>query len=401
MLSLIKSFLKNSSFIYYACKGIVVYSLLILRGIIYLLSFFIPLKSNRILFRAYEGRGYTCNPKAISEYILNHTNEYEIIWAFKEPEKFLYLQEKNIKLVRVYSIKYYYYYISSSVLIFNDFWSSFINPRKKQIFINTWHGSGALKCVGLCTMPHPVDKLLYKMRHSFGYLICGCQKFKEIREISFGGNIADLEIGLPRNDIFFANELLKGQIISKVRKELDIDSSLKIALYAPTYRENFAKELYGLDISSTLSSLEKKFGGKWVLLVRSHYFNTDDSEIDGSIIDASSYSDMQDLLLASDVLITDYSSSSWDFSLQYKPCFLYMPDLDTYKKDFSFYNPIEGLPYPKASTNEELINNITEFNYEEFKIKLSNFYTEFGNFDNGKASEKLYNIILDGTCDGY
>ena len=78
-----------------------------------------------------------------------------------------------------------------------------------------------------------------------------------------------------------------------------------------------------------------------------------------------------------------------------------MPDLDTYKKDFSFYNPIEGLPYPKASTNEELINNITEFNYEEFKIKLSNFYTEFGNFDNGKASEKLYNIILDGTCDGY
>lgn len=51
--------------------------------------------------------------------------------------------------------------------------------------------------------------------------------------------------------------MLKGQIISKVRKELDIDSSLKIALYAPTYRENFAKELYGLDISSTLSSLEK------------------------------------------------------------------------------------------------------------------------------------------------
>ena len=106
MLSLIKSFLKNSPLIYYSCKAVVVYSLLMLRGIIYFLSFLIPLKSNRILFRAYEGRGYTCNPKAISEYILNKTNEYEIIWAFKEPEKFLYLQEKNIKLVRVYSIKY-------------------------------------------------------------------------------------------------------------------------------------------------------------------------------------------------------------------------------------------------------------------------------------------------------
>ena len=135
--------------------------------------------------------------------------------------------------------------------------------------------------------------------------------------------------------------------------------------------------------------------------MRSHYFNTNDSEIDGSVIDASSYSDMQDLLLASDVLITDYSSSSWDFSLQYKPCFLYMPDLDTYKKDFSFYNSIESLPYPKASTNEELMNNITEFNYEEFKIKLIAFYTEFGNFDNGKASEKLYNSILNGAYDKY
>ncbi|MCI7352787.1 MAG: CDP-glycerol glycerophosphotransferase family protein [Holdemanella porci] len=396
MLKKIKLYLKKSRFFYYFCKGVIVYSLLISSYIISFISKFFPLKSNRILFRAYEGRGYTCNPKAISECILSNTNEYEIIWAFKEPEKFLYLKERNIRLVKVYSLKYYYYYISSAVLVFNDFWSSFIRPRKKQIFLNTWHGSGALKCVGLCTMPHKVDKLLYNMRHAFGYLICGCRKFTEIREMSFGKHIIDLEIGLPRNDIFFKTDLVKTQFVSKIRNELGINISSKIILYAPTYRENFENELYGLDIPNILNALKKKFGGEWILLVRGHYFNkaASSENIDNFVIDVSDYGDMQDLLLTADVLITDYSSSSWDFGLQQKPCFLYMPDIESYKKDFSFYNPIECLPYPQAETNKELVENIVGFNYESFRSKLFEFYTDFGSFDDGSASEEIYEFIV-------
>lgn len=395
MIKYFKFKLKNSNTIYYFFKGVVVYFLLLIRCFIYILSFLLPIERKQILCRAYEGRGYTCNPKAITEYILQHSQEYNIIWAFTKLSDFSYLESRGIKIVKVYSLKYYYYYLTSEILIFNDFWSSFIKKRKGQIFINTWHGSGALKCVGLCTMPHHIDKLLYKMRHSFGYMISGCQKFTEVREKSFGKNIIDLEFGLPRNDLFYEKENAKQLIIRKVKDYFKLQDHVKLVLYAPTYRENFTKEIYGLSILETLNALEKKFGGEWFFLLRGHYFNENNSEWKSieKVYNASFYPDMQDLLLASDVLITDYSSSSWDFSLQNKPCFLYTPDLEDYKKDFSFYNSIDVLPYTKSRDNRELINNILLFNEMLYIKNLRDFYYEFQNFESGKSREKLFKML--------
>ena len=102
---------------------------------------------------------------------------------------------------------------------------------------------------------------------------------------------------------------------------------------------------------------------------------------------------MQELLLISDVLITDYSSAMWDYSFTYKPCFLYVPDLIEYSKTQEFYVPIEKWGFDYALTENELINYINDFDDIKYKDKVIQAQNFYGAFDDGNASYKVYEMI--------
>ena len=120
--------------------------------------------------------------------------------------------------------------------------------------------------------------------------------------------------GFPRNDILFAP---KKDMVIKIKKSLGIEPETNIILYAPTFKGN---EDSAINVDNTYELIQpekvkesfvKKFGGKWVFLCRGHQYANEIS-IQGSDGDVSSYPDMQELLMSTDVLITDYSSSIWD-----------------------------------------------------------------------------------------
>jgi CDP-glycerol glycerophosphotransferase len=102
---------------------------------------------------------------------------------------------------------------------------------------------------------------------------------------------------------------------------------------------------------------------------------------------------MQELLLIADVLITDYSSCSWDFSLTSKPCFIFAPDLDYYLTNRGIYTPIDTWPYPLARTNEELVNNIINFEKREYDVKVKKHYEDLGSYEQGSATSKMTGIL--------
>ena len=112
------------------------------------------------------------------------------------------------------------------------------------------------------------------------------------------------------------------------------------------------------------------------------------------VIDVSSYVDMQELLAASDVLITDYSSSMWDFSFTGRPCFIYANDLSSYKMERNFHTPIDEWPFPLAERNEELKSNILNFDQHDYECKVRQHHEELGSYENGNASFELCNIIM-------
>lgn len=146
------------------------------------------------------------------------------------------------------------------------------------------------------------------------------------------------------------------QAAQVVRARYKVSKDIGIVMYAPTFRDNGIK--LDLDVNELLQSLETRFHKKFILFVRSHLHIAKDifegAENQKDVIDVSEYVDMQELLCAADVLITDYSSSMWDYSLTGRPCFIYANDFAQYKKERNFHTPITDWPFPMAERNTEL-----------------------------------------------
>lgn len=104
---------------------------------------------------------------------------------------------------------------------------------------------------------------------------------------------------------------------------------------------------------------------------------------------------MQELLCAADILITDYSSSIWDFSFTYRPCFLYAPDLAKYEAESGFFVPIEDWPFPLAETNEELIENIKNFDSKKYIEDVKKHHRDLGSYETGHATERFCKLLFE------
>ena len=119
----------------------------------------------------------------------------------------------------------------------------------------------------------------------------------------------------------------------------------------------------------------------------------------GNLINVTNYPDIQELMMISDIAITDYSSWIYDFVLSKKPGFIYASDIELYNDERGFYYPLERTPFPIATNNEELIKNILNFDNNEYLDKVEKFLKEKGCIEDGKAAyrvvEKIKEILGD------
>lgn len=358
----------------------------------------IPVKKNRIVFRSSHGTKYNCNPKYISEYLQNNfKGKFEQVWIFDKDsiENHKYLEQFGIVIVNQKSLKGILYMITAKFLIDNHGLVSYIPIRKEQIVINTWHGGGSYKKeYSESTDEHKkYMKMMYDTTDAF---ISSCRKFSicNLKSIYESDPNKILEIGMPRNDLFWhENEAIK----SKVKKELGISQDSRIVLYAPTFRYNADTEIYMLNPNEICKACEKRFGGHFVFVTRFHpfvekrYIESGDS----NFIISNQYEDMQELLYATDVLISDYSSCLWDASLSYIPSFIYAADLEYYSEKRNFHTPIKEWPYPLAETEDELVKNIRKFDENKYKENVDSHHKALGSFESGKACEKIAEYILE------
>ena len=346
-----------------------------------------------IMFCTNSGAGYYCNPKYIYMYLIKNNFNYKFIWCFKNPEKYKFLENDNTIICKYRSPKYYYYKIVSKVYISNSIEGTESPKKKKQIRIQTWHGGGSYKKVALAEKG---KSNIYKKRtennmKNTDIFISSSKIFtNEVIKNNFcyAGKI--LEIGMPRNDILFCKEE-HYDIRKKVLNHYNIDDNKFIVLYAPTWRYDESK-LEEIDFKRLKKNLEDKFNKEVVIIYRAH-LHMQKNQIDG-LINGTDYEDMQELLIASDTLITDYSSSIWDYSLLYKPCFLFCPDLDYYIEKRGFVIDIYKWGFPVAKTNDNLMEEINNFDIEDFKDKMNKHHNMLGSFETGKAT-KLFADYLE------
>ena len=226
-------------------------------------------------------------------------------------------------------------------------------------------------------------------------LLVGNRKSKQIYEKSFWYDGDYLECGTPQCDLFFE----KGkEYKTKVMNGLGLAGEKKILLYAPTFRKDHNLAVYNVDYENLKLSLERKFGGEWIILVRLHPHllnEVKNLKFNEYIINATSYDDIQELLGVADAVITDYSALMFDYILTKKPCFLYASDYENYvSTDRRLYFDIKDLPFPISFNNEELNKQILDFSMEKYQESCEEFLKQgIGTWDDGQACKRVLKYI--------
>lgn len=368
----------------------------------------LPVNHKKVLFSAYEGELYGCNPKYIFERLYEKNPELDFVWVLNDPGKLPEKYRHKVRTVKFLSPAHIRELLSSGVIVSNLGIEPFLPKRDSQTFINTWHGGGAYKRVtwDMDIFPPEQKRYMAAIRglrsESTDVFLSSCRRFTEVSSRDFEIDERKfVSTGIPRNDLLIESDSGKREEIRhKLSREHGLDTGSLFVLYAPTFRGTF-REQADIDMQvccrDVKEALSSRFGKDVNFLFRSHVSKDENGvgSLDGDlkITNLTSYPDMQELLLAADVLITDYSSSIWDFCLTGKPAFLFMPDLKFYLKNYGFYTPLEDWPYPYAENVEDFCRLIRNYSETDNRERISRHLSLLGSYEHGKGGEQAIEII--------
>lgn len=356
-----------------------------------------PVLKNKIVFSNGDGYGFGGNPKYIALELLKREKNLELVWLTNNCNIEL---PDGMRAVKYGSYEHYYELGTAQVWIDNQHKNYFTRKRKEQFYLQTWHGGGPLKKIEFDAEGLSLSYLdLCEMNSGMENVMVSPTRFNSrlYREaFHYYGEV--MECGYPRNDIFWkANESRK-----KVERLYQVKEEEGIMLFAPTYRgrERECSQIKNdiLNLAEIQRALEYKFEKKIKIFVRFHPYDKNPEKRYPwceEWINVTAYDDVQELLAASDILLTDYSSVMWDFSLQKKPVFLYHSDLNRYEKERGYYRSFDQMPYVEAFSNEEMCKRIEEFDEEYYQKRLNEFLEEYGSFDRGNASKVIADRIIE------
>lgn len=378
-----------------------------------------PIKPNLISVCTFEGKGgFGCNPKYIVQELHKRNPRYEFVWFVNDMTKEFpdYIKKvPNTLWSRAY-------WLSRSKIWIDNYRKPYGTcKRKGQYYLNTWHGMGGFKTIGLwrgdsfSEIAYLVSK---KDSDMVDYFLSDSKFCTEYfpKGLVYSGEF--LEVGAPRCDVLLNQ---RNSLKTKFYNEYDLEEDIKCIMYAPTYRENAVNgkrrvfsEIWSIDFDKVIQNLETHFGGTWCIILRMHPQIAHESKyIKNKVIDVSDRDDLYEILAAMDGLITDYSSCAMDAAMMRIPVFIYADDIGVYKenrgaltwditeetrcnapinKEISPNFNVE-LPFSIAKNNDELEEDILQFNVEGYDKKLTEYERGIGLVLEGTASKKVANII--------
>lgn len=369
----------------------------------------IKIDNKKILFKTFQS-DYTCNPKYICEEILKRKLDYDIVWICKDIKKVMSHFPSEVRLVQDGTIQAKHEIYSAKVLVDNG--SSFFRfselKKKGQVSLCTWHGSlGFKKLIGNKLKSKKSLRTAKLYGEINDYVISNSTFEDKVFRESYWPYNKFIKCGHPRNDILVNNDADTNRIIkNKVYKNLGIDFESKILLYAPTFREKLIdgssegenNEYVDVDYIALADILKEKFGGNWIIIMRVHFVNASDNEYMESLpdicVNGTDYPDIQELMVAADVALTDYSSWILDFMFTKKPAFLYTPDCDEYELQRGFYYPLQEAPFDIAKDNKQLAEIILSFDEKKYIERVDKFLIDKGSREDGNGSKVVADKII-------
>jgi CDP-glycerol glycerophosphotransferase len=391
-----------------------------------------------ILFMSFRGRSYADSPKAIFQELIADPSyaDWKFIWAFSGATYRKFAAEKGetvdfidsdshyqlsqdeksdaerMLVVRHGSQEYYRALAVSKYWVSNFRIPDGVTPTADKVYVQTWHGT-PIKRLGADIMndkvyPTKTSKALiewYQLEaKKWTYLVAQSDYFTEKLTSAFTlDQLAKmpkvLMEGSPRNS---ALAKATAEDAKGLRQQLGLPEGKKVALYAPTFRDNQHSSRVGhtYKLALDLAKLKQDIGDEWVILCRFHYLVSNEIDLaplKGFAWNVSEHEDINDLYIASDLLISDYSSSLVDYTVTGKPILVYAYDLEEYENDLrGFYIPIEEFPGKVLQTQEELTGAILSLDESEkiWKKRRVQFASRFTPKDDAETAKRVAAIVF-------
>ncbi|UCZ52715.1 CDP-glycerol glycerophosphotransferase family protein [Bacillus shivajii] len=372
--------------------------------LLFIFAGMLPKKRHVVIFESFLGKQYSCNPRAIYEYLQKKYPKYECYWSI-DPRYSKNFEGFQLKVLNRFSLKWLYLMARSKYWVSNSRLPIWIPKPKKTTYLQTWHGT-PLKKLGIDidevhmpgTKTEKYKKNFQNESSRWDYLVSPNPYSSSIFPRAFGFNGTLIESGYPRND-FLLNHTT--QDIETIRNKIGIPDNKKVLLYAPTWRDDEYHSVgkYKFLLQLDLEKMKKQIGEEWVIVLRLHYLVADRLDISSYgdfIIDASNHTDIRELYVIADMLMTDYSSVFFDYAILQRPILFFVYDLQKYKDKLrGFYFDFESqAPGPLLKSTDEVLEHINKNKDDLLDGFDSNFSQQFISLEDGQASRRVVDQIF-------
>ena len=370
------------------------------------------INEKQALFESFHGKDVSDSSLAILQEFLKmpESKDFKIYFATndkKRDQKFIDSIGLKVELVDIADFKYVKVLATSKYLINNSSFPAYFIRRDEQVYLQTWHGTPLKKLaldmdrmdMGGSTDIENYHEQFRVTCKDWDYLVSQNKFSTDIFRSCFAFKDRPiLQIGYPRNDILINDN--SPAKIREYKEKLGLPLDKKIILYAPTWRDNEYSEKGKYKFASKLDfdKAKEALSDEYIFIVKYHYLVSD--KIDwtpykGFVYTFDETKDIAWLYLVSDMLITDYSSVMFDYSILNRPMLFFAYDLEDYKENLRgfYFDFVNDIPGPISRDTDQLIKDIKEYNEDSWKEKYKNYHDKFNGIDDGHASQKVIDVI--------
>lgn len=374
-----------------------------------------PVKKETVLFESFNGKDVSDNPLAIYKQLLSDDPGARNRCYFSvKPSEYRKLSElyPDIQFVKRFTPGWVKYIARADFWVMNSRMPKWWKKNSQTTFIQTWHGT-PLKKLGVDIANVEIPGSTTAEYHQefvdeaarWDYLIAPNQYSHDIFKSAFKYAGRFLDIGYPRNDVLYSENT--PEKIATIKQKLFGFQPKQVVMYAPTWRDDSFSEKgqYKFNLPFDLNEFFKRVSPDTMLVIRPHYLVKDRIDISGYEDRVRIFADVDinQLYLITDLLITDYSSVMFDFANLERPMLFYPYDLIHYRyqlRGFYFDYNQDNLPGPMAQSTDEFYQDLKDYtdhgSFTDFSTNLEAFNRKFCSWENGQASEKVSQLILQG-----
>ncbi|NUP45060.1 MAG: CDP-glycerol glycerophosphotransferase family protein, partial [Streptomyces sp.] len=361
----------------------------------------LPIRDDLAVFAAYWSSGYTCNPAAVHRKVLELAPGVRTVWVLKSNVRATL--PKGTARVHPGSFAYWRAVARARYFVNNVNFGDTLVKRPGQVHVQTHHGT-PLKRMGVDLAEFPTAlgamQLTDLMRRvdKWDYSLTSNSYTTKIWDRSYPASYEPLEYGYPRNDVLVTAD---AEAVAAARRALDLPEGATVILYMPTHRDYLGQMHFPIDLDRFVERLPAGH----VVLARGHYYYTDpgtppsDAAAKARLVDVSGHPEVEQLYLAADCLLTDYSSAMFDYANLDRPIVVYANDWEMYRTTRGTYFDIHKQPPgPVVSTEDELVDMFESgaWDTEEHTRARARFRARFCEFDDGFAAERVVRRIFLG-----